>query len=87
MNTCTTCTRPFDAPYRRLAADGSILEGCIDPCHTDHMQRLTDIAVETARQTKTLKIRLPATVIWHFREEAARYRVHLAVSKALLGTL
>jgi len=31
--TCPTCARPANAPYRRIV-DGRIVEGCIDAAHT-----------------------------------------------------
>lgn len=31
-HTCATCTRPLDAPYRRIVA-GRIAEGCISRAH------------------------------------------------------
>lgn len=37
MNTCPTCTKPLNNPYRRYNSEGQIVEGCIDKCHDRHL--------------------------------------------------
>ena len=34
---CNTCTNSVYAPYRVYSAQGKVLEGCVDACHTDHL--------------------------------------------------
>ncbi len=34
---CNTCTQPAGAPFRRYAANGTVLYGCIDDFHTGHL--------------------------------------------------
>jgi len=33
-DTCPTCTRPANSPYRRYDARGNVIEGCIDAIHS-----------------------------------------------------
>lgn len=35
--TCTTCGKPVDRPYRRYDSRGTCVEGCVDSCHTGHL--------------------------------------------------
>ena len=37
--TCPICCRSVDDPYRRIV-EGTIVEGCVDASHTDHINRL-----------------------------------------------
>jgi hypothetical protein len=54
ITTCPTCTRPLAAPYRRRV-HGYIVEGCIDGCHSGHVEgadrewHMRDAAIEHRR--------------------------------------
>ncbi len=35
--TCSTCSRPVDAPWRLRSFDGRLVEGCVDAAHDGHL--------------------------------------------------
>lgn len=39
--TCPTCCRAAGAPFRVLDAQGSVVHGCVDEFHTDHLASIS----------------------------------------------
>lgn len=38
LKNCNTCTRPVNDPYRVYSDNGEVIQGCVDACHTSHLQ-------------------------------------------------